>query len=133
MNTEPLSSDLGVQLAAIIRKDGQIKRGHELHERMKREGYPNAKTTAELNRPQLIKWGQEQGAENVKTGWLDEIRTHEGSAKGGKTQGAIQGRINSENGVLAFGLHQRWHVLRDRKKNSKFCRFCDGKVSTEVA
>jgi hypothetical protein len=127
-----LSPELESQLSAIVRKHDQVKRGHELHKKMQRQGYPNAKTTAEANREQLTKWGREQGADNVKSGWLDKIRTREGSSKGGKTRGPIQGKINAENGDLARGLHKRWHVLgtttkrgdwRDAKPNPK-CDFC---------
>jgi hypothetical protein len=80
---------------------------------------------------QIQELGRTRGKENAESGFLDKIRTTEGSAKGGRTQGAIQGPIQAANGQLSIAIHRRWHVLgtvahgvwRDAKPNPR-CPHC---------
>lgn len=48
---------------------------------------------------------------------------------GGRLGGVTQGNINAANGHLDYARHIRYHVLRDRLPNSKYCKFCDGTIA----
>jgi hypothetical protein len=59
------------------------------------------------------KGGKVQGKINVETGFLDRIRTYEGSRRGGVRQ-----------------CHERWHVARN-KPNPRKCELCQQDLEQE--
>jgi hypothetical protein len=88
-----------------------------------------------MSRQQLVENGERVGKTGLggcatrdqKAGihGLSVEETKKNHSLGGKVSGAQ----NAENGTLEFALHTRWHVLRDRAKESKYCRFCDDRGS----
>ena len=74
-----------------------------------------------------IKAAKKGGAVAVETGQILTIRTADASYRGGLTQGANAVASGQWAEAQPMGLHIRWHVLRDRKKDSKYCFWCDDK------
>jgi hypothetical protein len=93
----------------------------ELKQRMRQGGLTQGKRNKESGHWAKVRaLGPKTGAGNRHTIGQDNVHT-----------GHIQalGLQNVEDGTLEFARHYRHHVLRDRVKNSKYCKFCDGVIA----
>jgi hypothetical protein len=118
------SRRLGSKQGKRNKKSGHWQRISQLPDRV-----ANGRRSGQLasERGQIQQLGHIQGQINVVSGFLESIRTLEGSVRGGKTQGLIQGPRQVENGYVGgrwpIAQHVRWHVNCNRlNPKCKHCR-----------